>query len=138
MVESTRWVWHVEECRCTRVWCIPPVQAFAGQEQYYVRSSSHSEECIGAINNALDRQIYPQLQASGGQEQYYVRSSWHLHCTDKSYIAIGNLTYSNLSNLCRLICVLLLDRKQRAETPPETYIMDHQQANDTNHLCSPI
>ena len=84
---------------------VPPSRSICWPRAYYIRSS-WTGRCTS------------QLEASGGQEQYYVRPSWHLHCTDKSYIAIGNLTYSNLSNLCRLICVLLLDRKQRADNPP--------------------
>ena len=64
----------------------PPVEASGGQEQYYIRFHIMNN----ATEKAVDGQMYPPVQASGGQDQYYIRSP--LHCTDKSYSAIGNLT----------------------------------------------
>ena len=89
----------------------PPVEASGGQEEYYVRSSWHSEQyhwqCIGQAD-------VPPVVASGVQEQYYIRSfSAHFifsFCRGRSYIGIflGDLSSWTWSNLCRFICCIVV------------------------------
>ena len=54
---------------------ISPVEVSGGQDQYYLRSSWHSEECNCECSGQSD---VPPEEASGGQEQYYIRSNWHV------------------------------------------------------------
>ena len=96
----------------------PPVEASSGQEQYYVRSAWHLQSCIKLAWHFEEMQLgrwrcSPPLEASCGQEQYYIRSVLHLFvhfmfscCRCKSYIGIwiGDMSSWTLSNLCRLLC----------------------------------
>ena len=54
--------------------CTPLVEASGGQEEYYIRSSWHCEECNWeCIGAQILRWDVPPVEASIGQEQYYIR-----------------------------------------------------------------
>ena len=58
------------QMRCTSL-----VVVSGDQEQYYIRSTWHSQECNWEGSGQSD---IPPVEASRGQEQYYIRSALHL------------------------------------------------------------
>ena len=98
-----------------------PVEASGGQEQYNIRSAWHLQSCIRSAWHFEEMQLRrcrcTPLEASSGQEQYYIRSALHLFahfmfscCRYKSYIGIwkGDMSSWTLSNLCRLLCFVVV------------------------------
>ena len=67
---------------------VPPVEASSGQEQYYIRSAWHVEECNWEGSRQSD---VPPIEASSGQEQCYIRSALQLLfcCSD-----VGEVSYT--------------------------------------------
>ena len=77
--------WHSAECKWEGQWQSDPkpkmssklqmqmyhsVQASGGQEQYYIWSSWHVEECNWECSTYPPWQMHLAVQASGGQEKY--------------------------------------------------------------------
>ena len=71
-------------------WDIPPIEASGGQDQYFVRSSWHLEEC----NWEGRGQTYPPVEASGGQE-WYELPMYVIHCNAGEWVLLFSIYMSS-------------------------------------------
>ena len=69
----TRWVWHVEECRCTQVRCTSPTN----RTEWY-KALLHQVSLTCGRMQMYPGQMYPPLIKLSGTEHYYTRWVWHV------------------------------------------------------------